>query len=81
MTQTQQKAQLIVPEGVSQSITAYQATVIKAALKAHLKGIMVNRTYTRKNMLRTAGTLLGRVYKSSTAEVERAIKDLEEALA
>jgi hypothetical protein len=60
------------PEGVA----AYQAIVIKHAIKFYAKtGMKVNRAYTPTNMLRVASKITGHPYKRG--QFDQAVADLE----
>lgn len=48
----------------SNSIKAYNAIVLRSALKLYMKtGIKANRDYTPKNMMKTAERLTGKTFK------------------
>jgi len=53
----------------------FQAGVILGAMKLYAKtGMKANRAYTPKNMLLTAGNIVGKTYKRG--QMQRAIEDL-----
>ncbi|MGA7993564.1 MAG: hypothetical protein WCA28_01500 [Bradyrhizobium sp.] len=60
-------------------IRIYQAMVVIAGLRSLKRGIMLNTSYTLKNLLATAEFLTGMKYKRTQSD--KAISDLENWIA
>lgn len=59
-------------------VRMHQLLAIKIGLRVYAKhGMKVNRDYTPKAMLRTAGWMTGKTYKNSRPDMAKAAEDLQ----